>query len=118
MWRQLRGTPRKGGPATGGYVLIRRRPYRNWYLHRAIADLLTREWNPYGWDGLPGDVEVHHLDGRRSHNCPQNLLILPPAIHHALQRAAPRCPWTGRYISAREYEVTYGARGAASEVPF
>ena len=104
-WRNLRGTIRKGGPATRGYRLVRGGRYRNWLLHRAVVDTLLREWNYYGWTAIPPGWEVHHIDFDRANCDPFNLLLLEPALHHALQKAAPRCPYTGRYVGRVPYAV-------------
>lgn len=36
---------------------------------------------------LRPDQDVHHMDWQRAHNCPQNLLVLDEAIHHAISRS-------------------------------
>lgn len=80
-----------------GYFRLWRKPYRGWYLHQAVADMLVKLWNPHGWKELPDGFEVHHLDWDRGNNDPSNLLILQEALHHAFQRASVRCPYTGRF---------------------
>ena len=103
-WTDLKGTIRKGGPQTRDYVLVRRKPYRNWLLHRAVVDLLIKEWNPFGWTGIPDGWEVHHIDFVKHHCCPKNLLLLAPEIHHFLQKSHSRDPYTGQYIKVRSQE--------------
>ena len=102
----LSGTIRKGGPRTRGYVLIRRKPYRNWLQHRAVVDVQVREFNACGWDGLPPWLHVHHADHDRSNNFQSgNLLILDDALHRAFHREPPRCPYTGRYLPTKQGEA-------------
>lgn len=48
------------------------------YEHRLVARIA---WGPrVSWNV---HFHVHHMDGCRSHNCRQNLLILPPCLHFA-----------------------------------
>jgi hypothetical protein len=103
----MTGTIRKGGPATRGYVLIRRKPYRNWLAHRAVVDQNIREWTApikavLGWTGIPADMVVHHMDHRRGHNCPENLVLCDEAIHAACRPVMRRCPCTGRFLPREE----------------
>lgn len=48
------------------------------YEHRLIARIA---WGPRV--KFPTELEVHHMDGKRSHNCRPNLLILPDVLHNA-----------------------------------
>ena len=102
----LTGTVRTGGPATRGYRIVRRNPYRNWLLHRAVADVLVKEFNPFGWESLPPEKVVHHLSGIRSCCCPHNLVILDRALH--IHPSAPRHPWTGQYMSPSAWQRLMG----------
>lgn len=58
-----------------GYVRITAGSDRNRYEHRVILErLLGRP--------LRLNEEVHHIDFKRSHNCPDNLLLLDEVFHH------------------------------------
>jgi hypothetical protein len=98
----LRGIKRKGGPATRGYVLVCTARYRNWLLHRAIVDIHIKEWNPLGWEGIPADRVVHHVDFNRSHNCDCNLLLLDGPLHDACRPKMQVDPRTGRFLPREE----------------
>jgi hypothetical protein len=102
----LTGTVRTGGPATRGYRLVRRKPYRNWLLHRAVADVLVKEFNPFGWESLPPDKIFHHLSGLRGCCCPHNLVILDHALH--VHPSVLRHPWTGQYMSVSAWQSLMG----------
>ncbi len=104
LLQRLGGTVRKGGPATRGYVLVRRKPYRNWLQHRAVVDTLVKQWNPFGWDRLPDHIQVHHMDFGRANNEPTNLLISPPELHP--RREPLRCPYTGRFLSVHRVDIS------------
>lgn len=86
--------------------------YRNWYEHRAVADLMLRlNQISAGVDGVPAELprswEVHHMDGNRHHNCPFNLLISPPELHPkptSSSRGQARHPYTGKFLSKEEME--------------
>ncbi len=116
-WWELRGTIRKGGLATRGYVKVNRKPYRDWYLHRAVLDLLIKEWNFYGWAEIPKDMEVHHINHKREDCKPWNLVLLDSTLHHAIQKEAPRHPYTGRYLDMREW-LEMKREMELEEVPF
>ena len=78
-------------------------------------DTLIREWNPFGWDGLPPDLIVHHVDGNRANCEPWNLLLLDPALHVAFVARNLRCPYTGKFLSPGQWERRMGyAYGAAA----
>lgn len=69
----------KGGKSrhSKGYIQISAGPNRNQLEHRVVA---KEAWGPrVPWNP---DLEVHHMDGKRDHNCRCNLLILPSALHH------------------------------------
>ena len=107
---------RTGGPATRGYRLCRRRPYRNWLLHRAVVDMLVKEWNPFGWPGIPEGMPVHHQDFDRGNCAPGNLILMQACFH--MHQAGLRDPYSGRFISRDTWEFRYGAAGELEEVPF
>jgi hypothetical protein len=67
-----------------GYLRITAGPERGKLVHRAVVERCFREniISPGLVPAtLPPDWEIHHMDGRRDHNCPSNLLATPPALH-------------------------------------
>jgi hypothetical protein len=71
-----------------GYIRLTAGRHRGQYQHRARITLLWAE-SPHlcalwGWDGLPAWLTVHHFDGRRAHNCLENLQVLDKRIHDVL----------------------------------
>ena len=67
------------------------------YEHILVARIA---WGPrVPW---PVGVEVHHLDGARTHNCRANLLILGGALHHAFTCEHARRFSRGRQRKARQ----------------
>lgn len=94
------------------YLRISSGRYRNWYEHRAVADLMLRlNQISKGVVGVPEELpkawEIHHLDGDRHHNCPYNLLISPSELHprpNGTSREQARHPYTGRFLSRDEAE--------------
>jgi len=73
-----------------GYVRLKAGPFRDHYEHRIIMwvslQIYCPEWlvPRLNGDGLPSGFHVHHIDGRRAHNCPQNLMLLDATIHDYL----------------------------------
>ncbi len=47
------------------------------YVHRAV----WMAWNPYGYDTIPKDYQIHHLNGIESDNCYDNLVCLSDSEH-------------------------------------
>lgn len=66
-------------------------------LHRIIVETMTGET-------LPDDVHVHHQDSNPRNCCPLNLIMCPQSFN---PRSAIRDPFTGRFLSAREYRRRY-----------
>lgn len=64
--------------------------------HRAVVARLTSV------EGL----EVHHMDFDKLNCCPGNLLLVPAAFN-VRPGVGRRCPWTGRFLSTREWEAIY-----------
>ena len=86
----------KGGKTVtaDGYVRITAGLDRHKYEHRKISEGI--------WGGeLPSNVEVHHMDGRRGHNCvgdwktghPGNLLLIEEALHQRRKNSRTRRDW-------------------------
>ena len=91
-----------------GYIRIRAGKYRDKYEHRRVIERLMEEsWHPFYGDHIPPGMQVHHIDFSRAHNCHQNLLLLSESIHRALKKEI-RCPYTGRFLSKREWERMMG----------
>lgn len=51
---------------------------RGQYEHRVVAEIAWGPRLPF-----PKKMDVHHMDGKRSRNCRENLLILPECLHLA-----------------------------------
>jgi hypothetical protein len=60
-----------------GYVRYTAGDFRNRYEHRVIMEFVIG-------CPIPRGFEVHHIDRDRSHNCPENLMLLAAPIHEAL----------------------------------
>lgn len=98
-----------------GYVRVSTGRTHNKYEHRMVIEQLMLEQaieailraNAQDWDGqipaadianeimctvvhppqIPPTMRIHHIDTNRSHNCPQNLMLLDKAIHNAIHAA-------------------------------
>lgn len=71
-----------------GYIRITAGPWRGQYLHRIIADIKWRDRHfdvgmgvPARGFHIPKHLHVHHMDFNKAHDCPENLLIMDPALH-------------------------------------
>ena len=101
--------PRTGWSITpSGYVCYtskkRRVPpflRRGTYLHRAVIACLQGRHDP-----LPPDLDVHHMDMNKLHNCPPNLMLCPAILNRRLDM--PRCPYTGQIMSRETWWRLYG----------
>jgi hypothetical protein len=74
----------KGGKRINqyGYVQFTAGEFRFKLEHRVVVETLS---GPLALNRkLRDDEEVHHIDFRRSHNCPINLLLLDKVIHDAI----------------------------------
>ena len=79
-----------------GYLRVGRRgPNRKKYVHRlVVADLCQIHcFYPLNGDGLPPNMDVHHSDFDKTHNCPSNLILMESAFHDHMDRA----PRSARY---------------------
>lgn len=102
---------RKGSTVTRkGHIRITSGPHRHKYLHRRMVEVLLEEtWHPFWGNELPASMDVHHIDGNKSHNEYSNFLVLDHAIHSALDKEMQRrCPFTGRYLNENEYRRMVG----------
>lgn len=86
-----------------GYWRIFRAPWRNYYLHRAVWEHAAGHKLPEGW-------EVHHMDHNKDHNCRCNLLAMPKEMHKMFYGNAMKHPYTGKWITRREYEKVMGVK--------
>lgn len=70
---------------------------RGKYLHRAVFETVA---------GRPvkAGFHVHHANGRGC-CCPEYLVEIQPALHPAVPL---QCPYTGRYLTPREYSTMVG----------
>ena len=68
-----------------GYPWIKNRgELRDKMVHRVVVEFLAMEQieqRPTAPLYIPDGWVCHHIDFDKSHRCPSNLLILPPAIH-------------------------------------
>lgn len=77
-----------------GYAEFTRGENKGRFVHRVVAE------NLLGRRLLPGEV-VHHLDGNKLNNAPENLLVLSNREHNSLHaqsahKTRERCP-NGRF---------------------
>jgi hypothetical protein len=86
-----------------GYWRVWRKPWRGYFLHRAVWERLAGHKLPPGW-------EVHHIDHDKSNNQPYNLIAMPPELHKAFMGNAMQHPYTGRFISRGHYERVMGIK--------
>lgn len=57
------------------------------------------------------------MDWDTGHNCLANLLLLSRTIHNYISnQTKPRCPFTGKFMSASEYTRCIGPRVFRSSV--
>ena len=69
-----------------GYKRIKTRgPLRDFLEHRVVA---MEAWGPRL--PFPDNMEVHHMDHNRQHNCRENLIIIQDCLHHLDARTAYR----------------------------
>ena len=69
-----------------GYVCISAGIHRGKLEHRLIME---QQYSIYPGGTLPYNMEVHHIDYNKSHNCPSNLMLLDSTIHaHLSARTA------------------------------
>ncbi len=61
-----------------GYIRITAGPWRGQYLHRIVAAM---KWREKYSEPMPKHLHVHHMDFRKAHDCPENLLIMDSGIH-------------------------------------
>lgn len=83
--------------------------HRNKYVHRVIFEDIA------GRPVKPG-FQVHHMNGTLCF-CPHQLLECPPEFN-VNGNAGSRDPYTGRFISKKDYEYRYGVSRGYEEVPF
>lgn len=90
-----------------GYLRHSAGPLRGRYYHRVVMASLCAEfcYYPVQADGfIPDGFTVEHVDHIKTHNCPENLLLLEESIHNAISR------------HTREYQCR--CFRSAEEVPF
>jgi hypothetical protein len=78
---------------------------RKYALHRLVMEEVLGH-------PLKPTYEVHHIDGNRGNNHPDNLKVLSPAQHRRLERA--RFPWLLYcYQCGRPFQRKHQERGLA-----
>lgn len=75
-----------------GYVRITSGKDRHKYAHRAVFErlLLSPLCASYVFPVpgvIPPGMVVHHNDHCRTHNCPENLMLMSTNLHNAVSRA-------------------------------
>jgi hypothetical protein len=111
-----------------GYLRHTAGPNRAKFVHRTVMATLCRESCFYDLapDGLPVGFTVDHVDHRKTHNCPDNLLLLQREIHDFISRA---CWVNGTYrrdgsyyqdgeVGTVDWRKVVGAEAEPSDVPF
>ena len=84
-----------------GYYRYTAGPHRGKYVHTRIAETLVSE-TPYSIRLLlPWPYEVHHVDYRKTHNCPSNLILLDIAFHSKMTADGRRHELNGRFEPKR-----------------
>ena len=73
-------------------------PHKGRYVARVVWESVAGRPLPEGW-------HVHHQDFDKVNFAPHNLLACPPELN---PRSPLRDPYTGRYLSAHEFERRYG----------
>lgn len=53
---------------------------------------------------LTPDLHIHHQDFDKLNACPRNLVVMPAEMNPTTAR---QCPYTGRFMSADEWERAY-----------
>lgn len=91
---------------TKGYVIYTSRKKqslikRGDYMHRVVMRALAG-------GNLPTEVQVHHQTHNKGDNAPRHLCAMPQALNPA-PNSRFRCPWTGQFLSAAEYQRRMGA---------
>lgn len=89
-----------------GYLRITRRgAWHNKFVHRKVMSEMCSVYcfhKPLNSDGLPEGFDVHHIDMRKQHNCPGNLLLIDHNLHYAMDILWRRNQETGTYTSCTE----------------
>lgn len=89
----------RAAPNQKGYYRITAGPLRDKLVHRAA-------WESIAGRPLPPGFQVHHM-GPKTCWCGHNLVALPAALHPPGERR--RDPYTGEFLTDREYERRYGS---------
>ena len=97
------GHPRfvRGFYETGkGYLRISSGPDRGKFVHKKVMEVMLAETDTSTLAALgiaacapakiPERFHVEHLDHRRKHNCPENLILLEAAIHNHISFCSTR----------------------------
>ena len=70
-----------------GYVKLNRQPFRNEWEHRVVSRAALAECRLRGPEI---DWHVDHSDGRRAHNCRENLVLMDARLNRSLQKLRGR----------------------------
>lgn len=94
-----------------GYQRIKAGPDRDKYVHRKVMEVMLAATDTQTLAALgiaaaapakiPEGFTVEHLDHRRQHNCPENLLLLDKRIHDAISFAS-MCRYSERFSQTQE----------------
>jgi hypothetical protein len=100
-----------------GYVRLYIKEHRGKYEHRVVVAKMCAEqcFYPLEADGLPAGFTVEHQDHNRTHNCPENLILLQEIIHNHLSAASRWAKPYLRYDGSVDWNTVCGVN---EDVPF
>ena len=77
---------------TDGYIQISSGPNKGKLLHRLIYEQC--------FGSIPKGFQVHHIDGDKTNNSPDNLMMLSKSNHHSLHMSRNHPRWDNGKIDA------------------
>lgn len=80
-----------------GHLRISSGTFRDEYVHRLVVKTLLGFTHPLTLHHIPIPYEVHHVDFKKDHNCPSNLLLLEEGLHSAITARGSRRRGDGKF---------------------